>query len=817
MRRRLAIVLFIWSALLMLHVCASADDKTAAPPKVLPPAYMPPGVRQRAGRHLETLQRLKPITEWSTGTAAGGRTIRRLGHGSRQLGPDVEDLLLPQLQFDLAAPEAALLPVQVPRTPALQGPVTKHPRQQSDVAGPTAPTPTQKPASRRLPNVDEIEDLLIPPLTDNTTHPAREQLPPARHPQGVPTQSLKVPTGEHQDSTPPQSSSRQPTDDAVEDLLIRELPDQGAAQGPVQTRPPAAPDIHQPGASVHGSQAKSNPPASLDKDPHVDLYAHTPYPSAKSCRKCHEKIYDEWSISSHAYASVSPMFQRFEQTLSTLTKGTLGYFCMRCHAPVATTLNHPRDLSIWEDIPAAHEGVTCITCHRVREHYTKVNGERRIEPGDIFDPVYGSGYGEGLNEVLSKPSHYKVKTSYADKSPGQEIHNRVIHFDQLSASEFCVSCHQVAVYPGIKLEVVWEQYRASPACKKGISCQDCHMGVEPGMAQGYEYGPVAVVNDKEISPHRKHSNHTFYGPGYSIAHPGLFPFNPKADEYDWTYADWLQFDWRAGWGTKAFEDAIDDNRIQMAFPKTWAEADDRYDAREIIETNLKKLEIKRQTRHRLMENGSELTGPFFDRQPHRNAPLKFHYVVKNTNLGHNMPSGSLGAQPQLWLNVVLTGPRGQRVWESGYVDRNGDTADLHSLEVAAGRISRDQQLVSFQTKFLISHVKGPDREMYLPVNIDLDQSPFIRPSAFPISTLNHPPTIRMEGHSLAPLGSRKAKYKVPAQRMTEPGVYRLSVRMRSRAEPIYFMRFCGSTPEMERSMNETMLDFHEETHTFVVP
>jgi hypothetical protein len=32
--------------------------------------------------------------------------------------------------------------------------------------------------------------------------------------------------------------------------------------------------------------------------------------------------------------------------------------------------------------------------------------------------------------------------------------------------------------------------------------------------------------------------------------------------------------------------------------------------------------------------------------------------------------------------------------------------------------------------------------------------------------------------------------------------------MRSRAEPIYFMRFVGSTKEMEQRMNEWMMNFH---------
>lgn len=106
--------------------------------------------------------------------------------------------------------------------------------------------------------------------------------------------------------------------------------------------------------------------------------------------------------------------------------------------------------------------------------------------------------------------------------------------------------------------------------------------------------------------------------------------------------------------------------------------------------------------------------------------------------------------------------------------------------------------------------------MSLPINTDIDQLPFIRPSAFPITVMNHPPFIRMEAHSIPALGSRKAVYKVPARFLQQPGQYRLSVRMRSRAEPIYFMRFCNATREMEQSMNEWMLDFHEHATEFWV-
>ena len=143
-------------------------------------------------------------------------------------------------------------------------------------------------------------------------------------------------------------------------------------------------------------------------------------------------------------------------------------------------------------------------------------------------------------------------------------------------------------------------------------------------------------------------------------------------------------------------------------------------------------------------------------------------------------------------------------------------ADIHSEDVRNNRIPYDWQLFNLQTMFLIAGAKGTDREFFLPVNFDIDQLPFIRPGAQPISVLNHPPFIRMESRSLAPLGSRKIPYKVPAHLVCEPGRYRLSFRLRSRAEPIYFMRFCGSTREMDRAMNEWMVDFHQTAVEFVV-
>jgi hypothetical protein len=231
---------------------------------------------------------------------------------------------------------------------------------------------------------------------------------------------------------------------------------------------------------------------------------------------------------------------------------------------------------------------------------------------------------------------------------------------------------------------------------------------------------------------------------------------------------------------------------------------------------LQLIEVKRANAVATLELSSQIKGPIFRTPPKLGRDLKFEYVVSNLSEGHNMPSGSLGAQPQLWLNVVLIGPNGTRLFESGDVDRNGDLRDLQSLDVQAGLIPADHQLANYQTKFLITNVKGTDREFFFPVPVDVDPIPFFRPGTVPYTVLNHPPLARMEAHSIGPLDSRTEKYQVPGNLIRQSGTYRLSVRLRSRVEPPYFARFVGLPDDSMRMLNERMLDVHGQSIEFII-
>jgi hypothetical protein len=668
--------------------------------------------------------------------------------------------------------------------PETKAAATKSKPKASDTAEADAPTATLPVANK----ADQTDDLL-------NSGPEEFKLPKAKVQQAekpAPVEEDAKATAAADDGEKKQPAAAKATATATASVAVREQKLSAEAQADT------AGEIQ---VLVEAAKVEKDKPSPIPAA--VDEETLSLYPTAAQCGECHKQIYDEWSSSQHAYASISPMFHKFEQKFQELTKGTVGTFCVRCHQQVGTQLGEDRATPLWERSQISREGISCITCHRVGEQYGKVNGERRVSPGKIYDPVYGTGEKSVIDDVIAQKDKYLVKTSPDGR--GMDIHNGMMTNPQLSKSEFCVSCHQVAVNLGIKLEIVWDQYRASPAKKAGITCQDCHMGKVPGKPEGYATAPSAIVGGKEINPGRKHADHRFIGPGYSIAHPGIFPHNPKAQAF--SIKKWLEFDWRAGWGTPEFEDKVAEGKVKVKFPPEWAEALDREDARKILDENIVKLDQRDALRKVVMENSTNVDGPYIKSDPRVGRDLAFSYKIVNKNSGHNLPSGSLGAQPQLWVNVALIDPAGQNIWESGYIDSNGDMADLHSLDVAAGKIATDQQLVHFQTKFLTTNIKGTDREMYLPVNFDIDQLPQLRPPGVPTTVLNHPPLVRMENHSLTPLGEKIAAYEVPGRLITKPGKYRLAFRMRSRAEPIYFMRFVGATKEMEQRMNERMVSF----------
>ena len=511
---------------------------------------------------------------------------------------------------------------------------------------------------------------------------------------------------------------------------------------------------------------------------HEQLFIKERFPSAQSCRTCHPLHYKEWSVSQHAYALVSPVFNALQGTIIKRTNGTFGDFCIRCHTQVGMILGEPVFAPAESRPLSSREGITCIVCHRINKDYGKVSGRLKIVEGDILDPVYGPLGNEVLQEVLADSQKYRVVTT--DDATGRKIHTDSIRFFRMSQPGFCGQCHDVTFVNGFRLEELFTQYKRSPAAKKGVTCQDCHMGVEMGVNKGYPEAPAAVVGGIATRT-RKHTVHLWSGPDHSVVHPGIFPHNPDAEELA-TYTQWTQFDYKAGWGTDEFEDQEPDD---SQFPEHWQSVDDRYAAREIIDQNLELLRWAAENRLTLFRNGYKLGQIVTEKAD--DSGLRFKVEVKNGTDGHPAPSG-FDAERLVWLVITITDRNGQVVFKSGDFDPNFDLRDLHSEFVHNGDLPQDKQLFTLRSQFMTRNLRGGDREQIIPTNYSVDPLPFVRPATRATSLTGRPNGARKHRRGLGPLEARWATYMVSGKDLTGQGPYTASIALFAGMAPAHLVR-----------------------------
>ena len=525
---------------------------------------------------------------------------------------------------------------------------------------------------------------------------------------------------------------------------------------------------------------------------HAACFDGDPFPSAKKCQTCHPGHYREWSVSPHAYAQLSPVFNAMSNKLITLATGTLGDFCIRCHTPVGMALQEPINTSNLNRHPTSREGVTCVVCHRINQAWGKGAGRQALVAGGLEQPVYGPLGNDALAEVLQDPDRYGVLTTASPSAErARAIHGESIPFFQQTTSGFCGSCHDVFAPNGFRLEDAFSEYKSSPAARhKQQSCQDCHMGVEPGVASGYAHAPAAKVGNATTRP-RKRTNHMMIGPDYSIVHPGLFPHNPRAirEESDnpedpsvglATMYEWLQFDHEAGWGTPEFENQLDNDQKEM-FPDAWLDQARRFRARDILTDQFRLLEEAQAARHQILSTAFRLGEIQFEKMSRRG--LKFRIRVFNGTDGHGVPTG-FDAERLIFLRVTVWDRRGQIVFISGDLDPNGDVRDSHSFYVHNGELPLDRQLFSLQTRFVTRNLRGGEREQILNLPFSLDPLPFVRPETRPFTVLGRPTGARKHKQNLEVNGGRWARYMIDRSNLTGCGPYYASVQLIAGMVPV---------------------------------
>ena len=170
----------------------------------------------------------------------------------------------------------------------------------------------------------------------------------------------------------------------------------------------------------------------------------------EACGACHPVQFSDWQASAHS-KSMGPGItgQLVEMARR---EPAAARSCVKCHAPVAE--QRPEAYEAGQLVPNRDfdpalraRGVICAGCHlRGHEH---------------FGPPRRDG-------------------STANRAPRDQLpHNGVTRTGAFLRAAFCASCHQFGadgLAPnGKPQENTYAEWRRSPAARRGLQCQNCHM------------------------------------------------------------------------------------------------------------------------------------------------------------------------------------------------------------------------------------------------------------------------------------------------------------------------------------------------------
>lgn len=202
------------------------------------------------------------------------------------------------------------------------------------------------------------------------------------------------------------------------------------------------------------------------------------FPLAAKCKRCHERVYEEWETSPLSRSLHSPAFRAAIDQYLAFSGGKDKALCLRCHAP---HIKEYPDLaeSFIKQVQSGDpsiDGVACAQCHLIKEV------DRTAHPPM---PKYDVG-----SKTLYGP--------YKDAAPN--LAHQSTDLDLFRKSSLCLNCHLTVPTAGNlgtsnDLLGSWE---TSKAVKSGKECQTCHMPEQLGESANGENK-------------RKVANHTFPG------------------------------------------------------------------------------------------------------------------------------------------------------------------------------------------------------------------------------------------------------------------------------------------------------------------
>lgn len=355
---------------------------------------------------------------------------------------------------------------------------------------------------------------------------------------------------------------------------------------------------------------------------------------------CHSEILEEWKPSAHRYAAMDTVFLGIQTVMAKQNGPESTRYCGGCHDPISL-FSGTKNIFV-ENLTGLHgykEGVSCLSCHAIRETDIKGNANYTVtQPDEYLWQWETNGLGKLARDFLIRayPDEHAKLSKRMFKKP-----------------EYCAACHkqfidaEVNRVGWVQLQNQYDNWASSPwnhknDATKTVECRECHMPLvaskDPASGDSLDYN--RSPNDK------KHRSHRF------LASNQLMPMALKVE----------------GW------------EEQMRLTEQW------------LSGKFEIPEIK----------GKWAEGPIVKMALHapesiaagENIPLRV--IMAANKVGHDFPTGPLDII-QSWLEVRVSDPQGKLVYSSGKrdeknfiepgtflfkaepVDQHGNLIDRHNL------------------------------------------------------------------------------------------------------------------------------------------
>ncbi len=344
---------------------------------------------------------------------------------------------------------------------------------------------------------------------------------------------------------------------------------------------------------------------------------------SKSCGTsgCHEQIVHEWESSAHRYAAMDVGFQKIQLNMAHQNGPESTRYCGGCHDPISLfsgTKNIFTDEAHLTGLQGYQEGVSCLSCHAVRETDLKGNAQYMVSQPVRY--LYELQYDQKPTESRRLVRDFLIRAY-------PQMHVQSLSKRLFKTPEYCAACHKQFIDSEInnvgwvQLQNQYDNWRKSrwnhpKDATRTIECRECHMPLvdsrDPSAGDTADYNRNASDG--------KHRSHRFIAANQFMPRVLKLPGWEKQVE--------LTEKWLRG-----------DQPVPEIAPK-WRQGP---------------------------AVTVELVAP---ERVRPGQPVEVRTVVTSNKVGHDFPTGPLDII-QAWIELVVTDQQGREVFSTGKVDKDG--------------------------------------------------------------------------------------------------------------------------------------------------